>query len=44
MTLGVTHAAAAKTLTRVAKIALDYNSKILITRKKIRTTMATGVG
>ena len=44
MTLGVTHAAAAKTLTRVAKIALDYNSKIMITRKKIRTTMATGVG
>ncbi len=44
MTLGVSHAAAAKTLTRVAKIALDYNSKILITRKKIRTTMATGVG
>ncbi len=44
MTLGVSHAAATKTLTRVAKIALDYNSKILITRKKIRTTMATGVG
>jgi hypothetical protein len=44
MTLGVSHAAATKPLTRVAKIALDYNSKILITRKKIRTTMATGVG
>ena len=33
MTLGVSHAAAAKALTRVAKIALDYNSEILITEE-----------